>query len=72
MVDLGANVGLTGDPEHFDRPALKTRFKKQKSPQSVACSPVVGRYVLIKCLSEVNNGPWASAAKIGIIGDKSR
>jgi len=60
---------VSNDPQEFAQPALKTQFKKTKEPQDILCTPVTGRYVLIKVLSEVNNGPWASAAEIGMIKD---
>ncbi|MCF7973976.1 MAG: sulfatase-like hydrolase/transferase [Phycisphaerae bacterium] len=60
---------VSNDPKAFGTLAVKTEFKKTKIPQDIACVPVTGRYVLVKVLSEINNGPWASAAEIGVIGD---
>jgi hypothetical protein len=39
-----------------------------RKAQEAACNPVTGRYVLLRVLSEVNGGPWASVAEIGVIG----
>jgi len=58
---------VSDDAQDFGTPVIKTQFKKVKKPQDVSCAPVSGRYVLVKVLSEINNGPWASAAEIGII-----
>jgi hypothetical protein len=60
---------VSNDPRDFGPLALKAQFKKIKTPQDVLCAPVAGRYVLVKVLSEINNGPWASASEIGVIGD---
>ena len=62
-------VYVSNDPVAFGQPTAKAQFKKSKKPQEVSWPPLTGRYVLIKVLSEVNNGPWASASEIGIIGD---
>ena len=59
---------VSNDPQVFEKRTARTRFKKTKKPQEKTWSTVTGRYVLVKVLSEVNKGPWASAAEIGIIG----
>ena len=45
-------------------------FQKKREPQQfdfeAACT---GRYVLFRVLSEVNGGPWASVAELGLIGE---
>lgn len=47
-----------------------TTFEKLKTAQEVKCQrPVAGRYVRARFLSEVNGGPWASVAELGIVGD---
>ena len=56
-------------PDGFRGPAVRATFAKKKEPQEVACEPVRGRYVLLRVLSEVNGGPWASAAELGVVGD---
>lgn len=46
-------------------------LRKEKKPQNVLFErPRRGRFVRIKVLSEVNRGPWASAADIGILKAK--
>jgi arylsulfatase A-like enzyme len=59
---------VSNDAHDFRQPVLTTEFKKDKQPQQVTCPPTRGRYVRINILSEVNGGPWASAAEIGIVG----
>lgn len=48
--------------------AASATFTKAKDVQSIDLdSPTEARYVQIRVLSEVNNGPWASAADIGVV-----
>lgn len=59
---------FSGEDSKFGPPQLSTTFKKSRSIQKVELpQPVTGRYVQIRILSEVNGGPWASAAEIGFI-----
>ena len=40
---------------------------KTRESQDISCAaPAKGRYVLLRALSEVTGGPWASAAEIGV------
>ena len=65
------NFCVGDSPDHFTKSAVTATFKKLRTAQSADCRrPVRGRYVLVRILSEVNNGPWASAADIGVIGSK--
>ncbi len=60
-------------PDDFGEPVVTAVFGKMRTPQSADCAePVRGRYVLVRALSEVNDGPWASAAEIGIVGTDSK
>jgi arylsulfatase A-like enzyme len=61
---------VSDTPETVGDFVLKTEFTKTKKPQDALCEPVTGRYLRIKILSEVNNGPWASISEIGIIGKR--
>lgn len=62
---------VSSSPNSFGKPVARATFKKDRKPQSANCDkPVTGRYVLVRVLSEVNGGPWASAAEIGVIGTK--
>jgi copper chaperone CopZ len=48
--------------------AAETTFTAAKSPQSVLCkTPVQGRYVLVRILSELNGKPIAAAAEIAVL-----
>jgi arylsulfatase A-like enzyme len=55
-------------PDGFDQPVAKASFKKIRKAQEVKCEPAPGRYVLLRALSEVNGGAWASVAELGVIG----
>lgn len=60
---------LSDSPDGFDDVALQTSFRRVKAPQRVSLeTPMRARYVLVRVNSEANNGPWASAAEIGIFG----
>lgn len=62
---------VSSSSDTFGKPTAKATFKKVRLSQAADCEkPVRGRYVLVRILSEVNNGPWASAADIGVIGSK--
>lgn len=58
-------VGTTADD--FGDAIAKT-FRKSKFSQEVECAATKGRFVRIRLLSEVNGGPWASIAELGVIG----
>ena len=59
---------VSNSPEVFASNPLKITFRKTNLVQSADLkTPISGRYVKIEIISEVNNGPWASAAELGII-----
>ena len=58
---------VSDSPTEFGKPVANPEFKKSKTSQEVACQPVKGRYVLLRVLSEVNGGPWASVAELGVV-----
>ena len=58
-----------GSAEEFNEPLIATTFRKTKKAQEVTCEPTRGRYVLLRVLSEVNGGPWASVAELGVVGE---
>ncbi len=59
---------VSNDKDSFGEATLKTTFEKVKTVQQANLpEPVTGRYVRIRILSEVNGGPWASAAEIGVV-----
>jgi len=61
-------ISVSHAAEKFEKPIVVATFKKTKLSQEVTCSPVTGRYVQLRILSEVNDGPWASIAEFGVIG----
>lgn len=60
---------VSDDPENFPaEPAARAAFIATKSPQAADCSsPVSGRYVLVRVLSEIDGKPSVTAAEIGIV-----
>ncbi|MCL4204903.1 MAG: sulfatase-like hydrolase/transferase [Pirellulaceae bacterium] len=62
-------IAVSDDPDEFGEPVAKTSLSKTREPQEIAFEPTRGRYVRIRALSEVNDGPWASAAEIGLMGE---
>jgi hypothetical protein len=59
---------ISDSPELFPSSQLRITFKKTKQVQSADLkTPTSGRYVKIRILSDINEGPWASAAELGII-----
>ncbi|MCA9043595.1 MAG: discoidin domain-containing protein, partial [Planctomycetaceae bacterium] len=62
---------VSNSAEEFSDPVATTTFRKNREAQSANLKrPVIGRYVRIRILSEVNGEPWASAAEIGVVGHK--
>lgn len=61
-------IFLSEDPAAFKEPLVKATLKKTKEPQRIPCPPTRGRYLMVRALSEVNGGRWASAAEIGVEG----
>ncbi len=60
---------VSDDPKAFGEPVAKATFGKVSKVQEAACKPVQGRYVLLRALSEVNDGPWATIAELGVVGE---
>jgi hypothetical protein len=59
---------VSNSSKEFNTQVAKATFRKLKNSQETSWKPVAGRYLLIRILSEVNGGPWASISEIGIIG----
>jgi len=61
---------ISDKPDTFGPAAAKTALQKIKTPQTIACAPIKGRYVLLRIFSEQRpDGELASAAEIGILGE---
>jgi arylsulfatase A-like enzyme len=61
---------ISDKPGAFGPAAVKTPLQKIKTPQTIACAPATGRYVLLRILSEHREiNELASAAEIGVLGE---
>ena len=59
---------VSNSKDDFGEPVAKATFGKSRTSQEATCKEVNGRYVRLRILSEVNGGPWASIAELGIVG----
>jgi hypothetical protein len=65
-------VFVSSDGKSFGEPVCTPTFGKIKKAQEAAFPETNARFVKIRILSEVNGGPWASAAEIGFVGKAAR
>jgi arylsulfatase A-like enzyme len=64
-----AEFAVATTPDFNGTPLIKTRLAKTREPQTVACEPTKGRYVLFRALSEHGGHTFASVAEIGVLGE---
>lgn len=62
-------VTVSPDLNFPEQPTARISFSKTREAQEATIPPTKGRYVRLRILSEVSNGPWASAAEIGFVGE---
>jgi len=60
---------VSNDAGGFAAAVATTELVKTRESQEVRCPEVRGRYVMLRALSEVSGGPWASVAEFGVIGE---
>ena len=60
---------VSDSPDRFADPVAKATFSRTRKAQEVTCPSVRGRYVRLRALSEVDGGPWASVAELGVVGE---
>ena len=60
---------ISSTVDRFEKLGVKTTFRKTRKAQDTNCPPTQGRYILIRVLSELNGGPWASISELGVIGE---
>lgn len=61
---------VSNSPDTFPEPVVRTKFKTVRTAQVANCdTPVRGRYIRVRILSEVNGKDWGSAAEIGVVGN---
>ncbi len=59
---------VSSKPDTFAKPAVTATFEKTRKAQDATCKPTRGRYVMLRTLSAIGDGPWASVAELGVIG----
>jgi arylsulfatase A-like enzyme len=62
-------VTVADSPDGFGDAVGSTTFTTNKASQELLFDPVQGRYLRFRILSEVNGGPWASIAELGVVGE---
>lgn len=62
-------VAVAESLDGFGEPVAATTFTKKKTSQELLFEPIRGRYLRLRILSEVNGGPWASLAELGVVGE---
>lgn len=65
-------LSVSDDPSAFGSRPMRTTLKKTRKAQEARGEPCRGRYVRFRALSEINGGPWASIAELGIIGTPAK
>jgi hypothetical protein len=58
---------VSSDGDDFGLPVAKGTFEAGKDLRTVKFAPQKCRYIKLKALSEINAGPWTSAAEIGLV-----
>ncbi len=62
---------VSDSADEFGEPVVTATFGKVRSTQAADIeTPLRGRYVRVRVLSEVNGNAWASAAEIGVVGNE--
>ena len=59
---------ISDSADAFPAKSHPTTFEKTRDAQEFRFEGT-GRYLHLRILSEVNGGPWASIAELGVIGD---
>ena len=58
---------VSNDSASFGEPVAKGTFENNKDKKTVTFNAVSCRFIKLKALSEANDGPWTSAAEIGVV-----
>jgi len=60
---------ISEDPENWGEPVSTGQWVNTSAPQSIEFPEgIIGRYFRVLALSEINGGPWASAAEFTMVG----
>jgi hypothetical protein len=58
---------VSSDGDDFGLPVTKGSFASGKDLKTVTFASKQCRFIKLKALSEINGGPWTSAAEIGVV-----
>jgi alpha-glucosidase len=58
---------VSSDGDEYGLPVAKGTFEAGKDLRTVKFAPQKCRFIRLKALSEINDGPWTSAAEIGVV-----
>ena len=61
-------IYVSSDGNEFGKPVAIGEFARKRGNQQIVFPSQQARYVKLVVLTEVNGGPWASAAELGVIG----
>jgi len=61
-------IYLSTTPQFSAKPEATATFKATRQAQEATFEPRPARYLRLRVLSELNGGPWASIAELGVIG----
>ena len=61
-------IYVSTDGKEFGEPVAVGEFARKRGNQQIVFPSQQARYVKLVVLTEVNGGPWASAAELGVIG----
>ena len=62
---------ISTDGSDWGTPVATGTFVNDASEKEVAFSPVTGRFIRLRALSEVNGNPWTSMAELNVLGEIS-
>ncbi|MCX7006888.1 MAG: discoidin domain-containing protein [Kiritimatiellaeota bacterium] len=62
-------IYLSDDGKEFGQPVAKGTFENSKDRKLVKFAAKLSRFIKLRSIAEVNNGPWASAAEIDVVPD---
>ena len=75
---VGVNGGIdqyefyvSNDGTTWSSPAATGSFANDATEKEVLFNPVIGQFIRLRALREINGNPWTSAAEINVLGETS-